>query len=358
MRNAWDQQILIPKITVLKGMNITTIEIYGSLLLEYRIQDDYCRINQEGCVASEDRNALLVVQTDDNHFSLLPGPEFSPRLYRGQTGYHEKSVPPLFRESTKIESLTNLLKKHEFYKLMSGHPIVRVLQNWCINGKRFKIDMEGLSAHYRFATSMMDVTKSKDIAMFFALCKNIKETDRYEPIMDENQEVVLYTVDMKTMLEKRKSAIHVIGFQALPRPDVQKAYSLFVDENQNFNEYPFVSGEKFTVNPKQSEKYFEMFDGGAKLFPNDIVDEMAWEIRQTKEIDKEVFEVCFERGLIPKELGNASEVGKFLNEFEYVICEKSLEFSDEERRIIVEKWNSDILLLVDRVKCRFFSEPE
>lgn len=347
----------MPGITVPIGKRILTIEEYGELLLPYEIQDDNCWISQSGCVATENRDALFVVKTADNHFSLLPGPEFSPRLYRGQTDCYEKCVPQFWRELTKIKYLTNLLKKYEFYKLMEGHPIVMALQNWCIDGKFFKIDIEGLSAHYEFATSMMDVTKSKDIAMFFALCGKNKKNNRYEPITDENHEVVLYTVDLKAMLETRNPDIHVIGFQALPRPDVQKAYSIFVGYNQNFNACPFVSREKFMVNRKQSEKYFEMFEGGAKLFPNDIVDEMAGEIKQSMEIDREALEVCFERHFIPKDWVNVSEVDKFLNEFGYVVSEKRLEFSDEVRRRIVEKWNNNSLLHADRVKCRFAAEP-
>jgi len=346
------------EIMVPPGKKLSTIDVYGSLLLPYENPDDDCRINQIGCVASEDRDALLVVQTDDNHFNLLPGSEFSPRLYRGQTGFHEECVPLLFRNPiTQIRYLTDLLKKYEFCKLMAGHPIIRCLQDWCIDGKFFKIDMEGLSAHYKFATSMMDVTRSKDIAMFFALCEYNKESNRYEPITDENHEVVLYNVDLKAMLENRNSDIHVIGFQALPRPDAQKAYSLFVDYNQNFNACPFVSREKFMVNRKQSEKYFEIFEGGAKLFPNDIVDEMAWEIKQSMEIDREVLEVCFERHLIPKIWANTSEIGKFLNGFGYVVSEKHLEFSDDVRRKIIEKWDNNPPLNAERVKPRLVTEP-
>jgi len=111
--------------------------------------------------------------------------------------------------------------------------------------------------------------------------------------MDENREVVLYTIDLKALLENNNSDFHVIGFQALPRPDAQKAYSLFVSHKHNFNICPFINYKKFRVNRKQSEKYFEMFEGGAKLFPNDVVDEMACEIRQSMEIDREVLEVCF-----------------------------------------------------------------
>ncbi|MFQ5686995.1 MAG: FRG domain-containing protein [Candidatus Scalindua sp.] len=347
------------EITVPPGKKIPTIEVYESLLLPDEIQDDYCRINQFGGVTSEDKEVLFVVQTDDNHFSLLPGPEFSPRLYRGQNNFHKECVPMLFRKPiTKIRYLTDLLKKYEFYKLMAGHPIVRYLQDWCIDGKCFKTDLEGLSAHYEFATPMMDVTKSKDVAMFFALCEKNKKINRYEPITDENRKIVLYTVNLKALFENRNSDFHVIGFQALPRPDAQKAYSLFIGHNHNFNTRSFISHKIFRVNRKQSEKYFEMFEGGSKLFPNDFVDDMAWKIRQSKEIDRDVLEVCFERHLIPKVWANTAEVCKFLKEFGYKVSEKHLEFTDDAKRKIIEKWNNNPLLYIDRVKCRFVAEPK
>jgi len=314
-------------------------------------------MNQYGCVASENDDALLVVQTDDIHFSLLPGPEFSPRLYRGQPAFYEACVPSLFRHPmTQIKYVTNLLKKYEFYKLMAGHPMIGYLQNWCIDGKYFKIDMEGLSAHYEFATPMIDVSRSKDVAMFFALCEK-NQYNEYEPIIDESREIVLYTIDLKTLLENSNARFHIIGFQALPRPDAQKAYSVMVDYMENFSALPFVSYERFGINRKQSETYFELFEGGTKLFPNDIVDEMALQIKTSKEIDREVLEVCFEKQLIPKVWASASDLGKFLNAFGYVVAEKQLAFSEEERKEIVEKWNNNPPLYGDRVKCRFVSEP-
>lgn len=339
------------------GTKIPTIESYAAGLLPYEIEDDHCWINQYGCVTSEDKDALLVVQTDDSHFSLLPGPEFSPRLYRGQPVFYKECLPSLFRQPiTQIKYLTDLLKKYEFYKLMVGHPIIRYLKEWRVDGKYFKTDMEGLSAHYEFATPMIDVSKSKDVAMFFALCEK-NEADRYEPIRDENRKAVLYTVNLKTLLESNNPDFHVIGFQALPRPDAQKAYSLGVGHKQNFNKCPFASHEIFRVDRKQSEKYFDMFEGGAKLFPNDPVDDMARKIRQSTEIDREVLEVCFERHWIPKVWENAIEITKFLSSFGYMVKEKQIEFADEVRRTILEKWNSNPPLNAERVKCRFVSEP-
>lgn len=337
------------------GMRIPTMESYASGLLPSEIQDDYCWINQYGCVAATDKDTLTVVQIDDSHFSLLPGPEFSPRLYRGQTTFHKKCVPSLFREPmTQIRYLSDILKKFEFYKLMSQHPIIQYLQGWRIDGKNFKIDMEGLSAHYELATPMMDVTKSKDVAMFFATCKRKdQKSNLYEPIMEQGREAVLYTVDLKAMLEANCADFHIIGFQALPRPGAQKAYSLFVGYKENLNESPFVSHEIFRLNRKESEKYFEMFEGGAKLFPDDPIDNLAREIRQSMEIDSEIVEVCFERHWIPKVWENTSDLKKFLNKFGYVVTDKHLEFSDDVRQRIIENWNNNPHLRPDMVKCRF-----
>lgn len=344
------------EIHVPPGKHVPTIGDYAALLLPFEIEDDHCRTNQLGCVASEDPDSLCVVQTDDNHFSLLPGPEFSPRLYRGQPAFYEECLPSLFRKPmTLIKYLTDLLKKYEFCKLMAGYPIIRHLLDWRIDGKYFKVDMEGLAAHYGFATAMIDLSRSKDVAMFFALCENIK--GRYEPIVDESRQVVLYTINLKALMESNSSDVHVIGFQALPRPDAQKAYSLWLGPRQNLNECHFVSKEMLKVRRKESEKYFDMFEGGTKLFPNDIVDAMALELRQSMEIDREVLEACFDKHWIPKVWDNLDELTKFLRRHGYLVREKQLEFSDEARREIVENWNSNPPLSSDRVKCRFVGEP-
>jgi hypothetical protein len=222
---------------------------------------------------------------------------------------------------TRIKYLTDLLKKYEFCKLMAGYPIIRHLLDWRIDGKYFKVDMEGLAAHYGFATAMIDLSRSKDVAMFFALCENIK--GRYEPIVDESREVVLYTINLKALMESNSSDVHVIGFQALPRPDAQKAYSLWLGPRQNLNECHFVSKEMLKV----------------------------------RRIDREVLEACFDRHWIPKVWDNLDELTKFLRRHGYLVREKQLEFSDEARREIVENWNSNPPLSSDRVKCRFVAEP-
>jgi hypothetical protein len=122
--------------------------------------------------------------------------------------------------------------------------------------------------------------------------------------------------------------------------------------------YPFVYYEKIRVKRRQSEKYFQMFDGGDKLFPkDDIVTKIVQEIRESKEIDSEVVETCYQRHLIPMIWANTLELVKFLNTFGYGVCEKHLEFSTEQKRKIIEKWDSTPQLNSNRAKCRFVYEP-
>jgi len=345
------------KVPVPAGKSIPTIDHYASLLLPFEIQGDHCHINQYGCVASEENDSLCVVQIEDNHFSLLPGPEFSPRLYRGQPVFYEECLPSLFRKPmTKAKYLTDLLKKYEFYKMMAEHSIVGHLLEWRIGDKIFKVDMEGLAAHYEFATAMIDVSRSKDVAMFFALCEKNSQ-GQYAPIVDENREAVLYTINLQTLLYTNNPAFHIIGFQPLPRPDAQKAYSLWVGHGENFNKFPVVSREIIKVRRKESEKYFDMFEGGTKLFPCDPVDNMAKEIRQSMEIDKEVLEKCFERHWIPRIWDKPAEVIAFLGLHGYSVRNKLLRFSEKDKKAIVEKWNSAPPLSPGRVTCRFVAKP-
>lgn len=345
------------EVPVPPGKSIPTIDHYAALLLPFEIEDDHCRINQYGCVVSEEPGSLCVVQTDDSHFSLLPGPEFSPRLYRGQPTFHEVCLPSLFRKPiTKAKYLTDLFKKYEFYKLLAEHPIIGHLLEWRIADKTFKIDMEGLAAHYEFATAMIDVSRSKNVATFFALCEKNDE-GQYAPIVDESRQAVLYTVNLQALLYTNNPAFHVIGFQPLPRPDAQKAYSLWVSHGKNLNTFPFVSYEILKVRRKDSEKYFDMFEGGTKLFPKDTVDSMAREIRQSMEIDKEVLEMCFQKRWVPRVWDTPGEVIALLGRHGYSVKEKPLRFSDGDKRTIVEKWNNAPPLSADRVTCRFVVKP-
>lgn len=339
------------------GKRLMTITEYATMLMPYEYEDDYVEINQHNAVSSGSDDDLYVVQTDKNHFKLLPGPEFSPRLYRGQPRFYDKCVPALFRAKTYIDYIVLLIKKYEFYKLMiESHPIVHELLAWNIDDKYFEMDIEGLSQHYEFSTQMIDVTRSKDIAMFFALCEKKENvtTNQYEPIFDENRTVVLYTINMNQLL--KKSGLNIVGFQALPRPDDQRAFSIYLDWNENFNLQPYLKYEKFQVKRRLSEKYYNLFEGGAKLFPKDIVDSKALEIRLSKEFDRDVLERCFKEKLIPRLTEEFSDFIKILISNGYIITEKKLTFYSDEKNEIILNWEARKINYFQRIKYRLASD--
>jgi hypothetical protein len=312
-----------------EGKKFPDLKGHVALTLPIEVQDDCCILNQHGAVTSENEDLLLIVKTDEKHFSLLPGPEFSPRLYRGQTAFYDKCVPLLFRQPiTQIKYLIDLVKKYEFYKLMFSHPVLNYLYDWRLGDLSFKVDLEGMAAHYEFGTPFLDVTRSKDVAMFFALCE--KSGDKYQPIMDKTRTAVLYTVYFHELIKEKISDFHVVGFQALPRPDAQKAYSIVVGYNQNLNDYKSIKYELINIDRNKSKKYFELFEGGKILFPENPIDIRAEDIQRSMEVDSEVLETCYSKKLIPNAWTKFSELIKFLEKFGYRICEKQLAFSSSE----------------------------
>jgi len=219
------------------GKRLPTVLEYVHFLMPYSFQQDDCKINNIGAMTT-DENDFMTVQYD-NFFTLLPGPEFNPRLYRGQNSFHDPCLPGLYRKATQLTIFVNILKNYEFYKFLLGsHPIIYDLMQWVIDGKHFYIDLEGIAQHYEFSTTMIDVTRSKDVALFFAYCQRNYRTNKYEPILDETRQVILYTIDFFSLVKNNCELFNPIGFQGLPRPEVQKACSVPLRVGNDFTKQP------------------------------------------------------------------------------------------------------------------------
>jgi hypothetical protein len=117
-------------------------------------------------------------------------------------------------------------------------------------GYRFAINYEAIAQHYGFNTKHLDLTRSYDVAMFFATTKVID--DKYY-VITEPQKGVIYTVNLKLAWQLDAKNITPIGFQPLNRPDQQYAFSVMLEENMNFNTLPFVE-KKNLLSPKNYQK--------------------------------------------------------------------------------------------------------
>ncbi|MFH1581169.1 MAG: hypothetical protein ABIC39_03735, partial [Pseudomonadota bacterium] len=94
----------------------------------------------------------------------------------------------------------------------------------------------------------------------------------------------------------------------------------------------------------------------AKLFPKDIVDDKASELRSSKEIDREVLENCFEKRYLPRIANNISDLITILKANGYVVTDKELLFSKNEKKTITTKWERMKPFYLQRVKYRGTSE--
>jgi len=238
----------------------------------------YVSHNGEACgiMMGTNPNIFHPLNIDEKYFRFMPGPELNFYHYRGQNHFFELSYPSIYRLSDDEKSQA-INEKREFIQLLKTHPIIKELEELKIQDSSYCTDYEGLAQHYGFATNHMDITNDKNIAMFFACTEYID--GKYFPFK-ESKEVVLYTIN--TLYPDATERLNIIGAHAIPRPAEQKAFSIELNENENFNDLEFVQYEKFICTKELSWKYFNLFDGGKKLFPDDIVDKKAKQIQNRK----------------------------------------------------------------------------
>jgi len=77
---------------------------------------------------------------------------------------------------------------------------------------------------------------------------------------------VIYSLDIKKMIDSVET-INIIGMQPLLRPYKQKACSILLMTGSNLNSKPYITYTKIKVDKKEAIRYYEMFEGGKKLFP-------------------------------------------------------------------------------------------
>lgn len=226
-------------------------------LYEYSLMlCDDSLINHFGCHSTPRKNALFPLKVSKNKCLLLPAPEFSALLYRGQNNYFEVCKPTLSRRMTSSEKLKANLQKIEFLSALKTHPLVKIFQNkyfleryYHLPNYKLKIDYEAIAQHYEFKTNHLDFSRDKEVAMFFMTCNYDPQNRKFTPISDDSMGV-MYSYDFKLGILKNEHAINPIGFQPFSRPDKQKAFSIVFNRNLNFNDFDFV--QKNILNSQKS----------------------------------------------------------------------------------------------------------
>lgn len=283
-----------------RGVRLPSIEEFSGNLVSMQVAEDACWISESGAITDTNIDLLMAVRTSEQHFRFMPGPEFSPRLYRGETVFHQMCVPTMLRAGiSNVDRCFAIGKWVELSTLMDHHPATHDLKKSRIGHLSFDLNIEAIAQHYGFKTGLMDFSRSKDVAMFFATCRHDRATETYEPLHEGT--AVLYTADLKGVIEHRKGSASFLplGLEPLPRPEAQRALAVRLNPGENLNDMPWVTRETVEIAPELSQHYFDMFDGGAKLFPSNPFDDHVRSIRESVLLPLEVLSYGMYLGMIP-----------------------------------------------------------
>lgn len=215
---------------------------------------------------------FIVCRLASKRFSLKPNLHGHRFLYRGQTKYYKDCAPSLFRNRDQDYFIDEMVRGQEEQLLMLSHPLVRLLDHGIeLCGQRFIFEMNlyGLTQHYYNKTSFIDLTSDVFVSAFFATNKYVASSDTYVPIADGIG--CLYLYELKEGFDFKFTPLSTIGLQVFPRSGVQRGFLYGMDKGQNFNDVDTLRILKFHHHENVSRKYNMMYDGGQKLFPEDIL---------------------------------------------------------------------------------------
>lgn len=261
------------------------------------ILDEFRVMNTSGTIIQFPYGDRVITFNSKRHF------------YRGENKVFQYSLPSLNRKLIGKDE-----RQQELYRAVANLRIIQFGKFiWNINvvpyweAKLSDVNYKALAQHYGFDTHLLDLTNDFKVALFFATCKYIPETDSYIPLTneiieanDENKYGVIYhspnwVLDyispggsfqwhFEHMNDNRDRPYSLdsgdldgmafqIGYQPLMRCHHQSGYIFPVR-----NEYPLQADNRFEkLHFKQSaelsQRVFEMMEGGKKVFPYEGISE-------------------------------------------------------------------------------------
>lgn len=284
---------------------------------------------------------LYALQTESNKFRLMPGPDFSPLVYRGQTRVYDCLKASIYRDPSEARRVINLIKIQELRELIRKHPTAREMSNWSILDCTFSIDYVGLAQHYELPTEMLDFTRSRDVALFFALFKKYDGSNEYEKIRDDDKKSkpVIYSLDIKEMM-KDGHAVNIIGVQPFLRPYYQQALSITTISADKFSDRKYLKCE--TLTQDQIDDFYDRSEGSERLFPPEVISKKALIIRDSRTVDNDVVKFMFEADLFPVEMkiDSIDSLKELLDRENIELADKGAElsFTEEEELQAKQDW--------------------
>jgi len=313
-------------------------EVIKTIQLEFKNVDIF--LNSIPPVRGELYRDLLFHDTEK--FVPLTMPDQTTRLvpdnqqlilYRGQTQYHSKCTPALYRNNpSEMEIFLARLQTVEFELVLKHHPAVKELieDGWYVH-------FPGIAQHYGIKTELLDLTSDYWTAAFFAVCQYSKSAGSYKPISTSNSKYgIMYKSPVPILqANMNESKLDIIGLQPFLRPGLQKAYSYKLSKGGHFPAHKML----FTHSKVASEKIFEMFEGGNGILPKDPIYTKAVEIIKAQNFSSTAFQEVLNRYLFNK------DKAYYLNGLEHrkigIINEQPYSFSTDQIELFKKQWKEE-----------------
>lgn len=335
-----------------QGKRLISVMEYAHSLLPINFTDDESWINRYGIVSELEGDLLMPVVTSAGQYRFMPGPEFSPRLYRGQNQFFEKCTPSIFRVNGDVKALYWVAKSIELSAVMDRHPATSDLMAHQIEGLDFALNIEAIAQHYQYPTQLLDFSRSRDVAMFFATCAYDQVNDVYSPL--QSGIAVLYTVDFRELILQRggQGSFLPLGLEPLPRPEAQRALAVRLGPGENLNDMQWVKHQTFEITPALSNHYFEMFDGGKKLFPGNPFDNYIAALRTNCTVPLQALEFGIGQGLLPAHPKGVTGARNALKAAGYAVEDRAVDIDESLVLAATDEWALRKMDYFSRIRMR------
>lgn len=277
------------------GKRLMRLAELGALLMLARANNapDRLNIHPSGMV-SVPEDIWMPVEIENGKWAAIPGPEFCTRLYRGQNARYLPCRASLFRLPSVTEYLACVAKQLEFWMICDHHPGVIEVKDWTIAGCQSSFEGESQAQHYGLPTTLLDFSRSRDVAEFFARCRRVPGKDRiWEPLRESEFSAVMYTAELALLLADDKTAAQFVltGPSPFLRPHRQKAVGLYL-RGDCLTKQPYVVEQVLDYSAARTNELLELFDDGRVLFPDDAMSRIAHRIDASRDLAYEALKAA------------------------------------------------------------------
>ncbi len=276
------------------GAALQSYDEYIKLLNEI----DYAAalINREGTITSPDVRGVFIKNKKGN-FSIIPGQEFNPLIFRGQNNDYpfmpSSRRYELFDGNERVRHSIEWIKKNEFVSLITSTPYYTRTKEFEVLGCKYEYDMEAIAKQYNFVSDNIDVTRNLMVAYFFAYTYWDADKNECRPLEGfEYNTPMLYTGSIRELYYKSYTAVKDLSFQAIVCAKAQQTLSLNIGDNWDYIKTLFRKIE-LPKDVRIARNVYDQFDGGRLLLPPDYASKCANLVKDYKTLqDDLITEYC------------------------------------------------------------------